>query len=579
MNYKAVCLTVVFIGLSLSSNVYPADLNGYTAQYECRAGNANCNVDVVTYTTAACAQTITTADSEETIESKLNTGSSPICVTNGDYTGKGIINITASGTSGAYRAMRYTRASDNDDEPWNQSGANQATFRKIQIAGNFWIVHRLRVDANGGEGFIVNGNDNILSRVEAFDGGDNILVESTGTNTLQNFYSHNATLAPGNDSNGVALGGGGSPRLVNCEVKDIPSHGIYTWGGTSVENAVIENCDVYTSTAMYTDCNGNLTPGNPESPCAASEAALSLKSATLSTNPTKVIHNRWWGTRSTDTDICCIDGSGGQIISLSDEGVRESTYVLFQNNIVMDGPVGIQHPHSTGQGADNHHNSIIGNIVYKIKNYQTPGNGQTMEFIQGRLEEAYLNTFIAAEKWGGFGTKDSDWRCNVFIDTGTRADTAGSNTQVDFNVFYGVTAYTTGSTNVSKTLNTRANSTAYSLDDVIRTTGTPPADGTAGDFLYKVVSAGTSASSPPTYCVKLNCVVTDGTVKLKAIRGPYKFFRKLRTVAAGEATYIPYARAVNLSVLPEFGLCLDTFASRAGVGINNVDNIGSDDRL
>src|SRR3990167_9703454 len=67
--------------LSLLFLFYPtwlsaADVNGYAARYECRAGGEFCNVDVVTLTAAACAQTITTADSEETIESKLNTGSS-----------------------------------------------------------------------------------------------------------------------------------------------------------------------------------------------------------------------------------------------------------------------------------------------------------------------------------------------------------------------------------------------------------------------------------------------------------------------------------------------------------------------
>src|SRR3990167_1982438 len=134
--------------LLFSSNVFAADLNGYTALYECKAGGANCNVDVVTYTIAACAQTITTADSAATINTKLNTGSSPICLTNGDYTGKGTLTLSANGTSGARRVLRYTRSGDDDDEPWNQSGANQAQVSKLDITGDFWIVHRVTWPSN-----------------------------------------------------------------------------------------------------------------------------------------------------------------------------------------------------------------------------------------------------------------------------------------------------------------------------------------------------------------------------------------------------------------------------------------------
>ena len=52
---------------------FAADRNGYTAQYECRAGGPNCNVDVATYVAHACDQTITSADSAATISSKIST--------------------------------------------------------------------------------------------------------------------------------------------------------------------------------------------------------------------------------------------------------------------------------------------------------------------------------------------------------------------------------------------------------------------------------------------------------------------------------------------------------------------------
>ena len=112
--------------LPFPTSVSAADINGYTAQYECRAGNPNCNVDVATLVAQTCQQTITTDDSASTINSKINGGSQYICVRNGDYTSKGKIMITASGTSSARKVLRYTRDLDNDDEPWKQVSNDQA---------------------------------------------------------------------------------------------------------------------------------------------------------------------------------------------------------------------------------------------------------------------------------------------------------------------------------------------------------------------------------------------------------------------------------------------------------------------
>ena len=127
----------------------PPDLNGYTALYEARADNPNNNVDVAWYVSQSCQQTITTSDSESTIESKINGGSQFICVQPGDYTGKGVINISVSGSSGARKVLRYTRDGDNNDEPWNQSSDQQAKFRALGVDGSYWIIHRLSFPPSG----------------------------------------------------------------------------------------------------------------------------------------------------------------------------------------------------------------------------------------------------------------------------------------------------------------------------------------------------------------------------------------------------------------------------------------------
>ncbi|MEK7382711.1 MAG: hypothetical protein AAB262_05430 [Elusimicrobiota bacterium] len=74
-----------------------------------------------------------------------------------------------------------------------------------------------------------------------------------------------------------------------------------------------------------------------------------------------------------------------------------------------------------------------------------------------------------------------------------------------------------------------------------------------GCFLYRVTVAGTSAGSPPSYATTLGGTTTDGTMVVQAIRGPYAFKRKLRTVAGGETGVIPYAQAHSSA--PENNFC------------------------
>ena len=580
MSYKSrfalSVLSLVLISYVQSTqSVWAADLNGYTAQYECRSGGPNCNVDVVTLTAAACQQTITTATAPTGDWSALNQANTVICIENGDQTGRGTLTLTTSGTSGTRKILRYTRTSDNDDEPWNQSGANQATIAGINFnAKDFWIVHRLR--STSSITVDQSASDNIFSRILVEDiNGDEIEIFGD-RNTLQNSVIRNTVYGGASDKHCVAAGSGGDDvHIVNNEIYNCQGDGVQVLeSGFNSPGFVEENNDIYTTTDRYADSDGTLNPAGDH---ACTENGIDQKQGGVSTNPFRIIHNRLWGFRASP-GACTGSGSFGEglIFHAHPPGITINTYGLVQNNIFMDGTQAISVPN-----AEPDHWSIVGNLIYKMRGVPT-GTTRSTEISKSSRVEFYLNTSIDVNTSNSIGwieadNDNHDIRCNVNISAGTSSVSTGT-TQIDYNVYYGSTD--AGETNkISNAINTRANSTAYSLNAIIRTTATPPADGTAGDFLYKVTTAGTSASSPPAYCTKLNCVTNDGTMAVKAIRGPYKFYKKLRTVAAGEVTYIPYARAVNLSILPELGLCLDTFASRTGIGINNDDNIGSDDRL
>ena len=149
------------------------------------------------------------------------------------------------------------------------------------------------------------------------------------------------------------------------------------------------------------------------------------------------------------------------------------------------------------------------------------------------------------------------------------AGTIGSGSQEDYETYYD-SNHNSETNKINKSVVTRANSTAYTSGQVIRTIATPPADGTAGDFLYFATNNGTSAGSPPSYTTTLGGTTTDGTVVVKAFRSPYSYYRMLRTNPT--LTYAPYAN-VHTSAA-EYQYCKasnmgSALGSRAGVGISD----------
>ena len=89
---------------------FAADLNGYTAQYECRAGGAHCDVDVVSLSQRECDQKI----SASTAWSSINWSSNTICIEAGDHTSKGTLTIPSSASGCSPTIPRCTGISRAD---------------------------------------------------------------------------------------------------------------------------------------------------------------------------------------------------------------------------------------------------------------------------------------------------------------------------------------------------------------------------------------------------------------------------------------------------------------------------------
>ncbi len=552
-----------------------ADQNGYAAQYECRAGNPNCDVDVTSLALQPCQQIV----SASTSWSNINWSNNVICLEAGDHTVKGVLTLQSSGSGATRKVLRYYRSSDNNDDPWNQS--SQAKLYALDINGaDYWIVHRITIDPNKtgntigiylSPGSAYNIFNRVLvqrtvSEAVSFDGGADL--SATTNNSFQNSVIRNTKTSTGAyEAQCFSSGNTSNTRFVNNEAYDCNKVS-HVHGPSLVPGFVVENNDMYVSSEGRTDCHGNYTPTGT---CSIMEALMSWKGGATSASPAKIIHNRMWGTRWSDGNL--IQAGDSMAISLSAQDINGgpattpgADYVLVQNNIIFDSEIGI---HNYWDGPNN--NSIIGNIFYDIRD-RNPGFGEETGAIRlwrVKSSEVYLNTMIETYPWLDLsgGATNNDVRCNVQIASGSMVGNPNDGALAN-NAYFGTTRLN-DSSNAESSLRTRASSTTYSVGEIIRfgPASACTVSSASACFLYRVAGAGTSAATEtPGYCTQLGCTTVDGGIQVQAIRGPYTFNRKLRTGA--EQFVIPYARVY--SAASEAYKCPSDTGLRPNIGINDV---------
>lgn len=554
---------------------HAADPNGYIARYECRAGGPQCNVDVAGLAARACDQIINPSTSP-TDSWPIDFSKSVICIAEGDHSSRGVLRLTASGTSANRKILRYYSGSDANDDPWKQQ--RRAKIAKLSLEGSYWLIHRLSIDGNDTRQdgvFIKQGADNnIISRVlveRHFS--SQIMVDWNGissNNRIQNSVIRKAALDTAGESQCIDIQKSQYLYFVNNETYDCHKSFAIGDGVIDTRGVVVENNDIYVSKDFYSDCRGNF---NGTGPCSGSEAVMSLKAGGTSSAPAVYIQNRIWGGRTGDAVLLGSDNvGGGEAVTLSGNPAGQADWVMFRNNIIMDSQYGI-----AGYWGPGNNNSIIGNLVYRIRQFDTRWGTNALWMSSKQYSEVYLNSIIDADTWleitgssySGGTDLENDIRCNVVIAGRRVGETGvGAGTQVGNNAFYGSPSFARNApTGPEMTLRTRASSTNYAVGDILAT-GSSDACRSSGDstcYLYKVITPGTTASGSPGYCTQLGCISTDGGVTVQAVRGPYTFYRKLRT--GPEQAVIPYARVHTAA--PEAYSCPMTYASRRGVGVND----------
>ncbi len=556
------------------------DANCYCSLYECKAGNPRCDVDVAGLAALACEQIITTSTAPTNDWSAIDWANRVICIEAGDHTGRGTLTLGSSGTADTRKVLRYVRSGDSDDQPWQQSAVNQALLAVLHVHGDFWVIHRLKVSSAQDELVVAgdgsgNGNDNIFSRVwvENREGWNVVFAGGSQRSTLQGSLMKSlGPLGVGDHPCVVADYAAKHNRVVSNEMHNC-SDGVLLQLASQEDFAgtVIENNDIYLTSAYYSDGSGNLTPSGDY---ACAENGIDMKGGGTSSDPVRVVHNRIWGQRVTDGT--CADGSYGESIVFHTFSGGFTDYGLVHDNILFDGTQAITTPNFTPSRW-----SIAGNLIYDMKGVSS---GTYAIDVSADTTDVYLNTLIATNRstahhlsrgWVAWWSSGGDLRCNVVIDGGESQDGAQSGAEEGANVYYGTSGNLDEPSAISTPMSTRAGSTGYGAGAVVRATTDPVTQCAAPDdadcFLYAAAVGGTSGGSAPTWCTAPGCTVTDGSVTWQAIRGPYCFYRKLRT--APEQVCIPYA-TVHESA-PEYGFCRAEnmggvpLGSRPGIGIND----------
>jgi hypothetical protein len=234
-------------GMSLSAHA--VDENGYTAKYECRAGNSNCNVDIRALVGLPCQVTVTTAD---TNWNKItgNSAARVYCIAKGDHRAKGVLNLMHSGSASARKVLRLASGSV---DPWKLATSEQAILKRMHVAADYWLVHRLTIDGGSSRqngvfmkaGSDQNVFDHILSQRHR---GYQFSADAAGTsdhNVLQNSVLRHSALDTVLEAACFENQKMINTRVVNNEMYDCHKAISIGSGVVDTRGMVVENNDLY----------------------------------------------------------------------------------------------------------------------------------------------------------------------------------------------------------------------------------------------------------------------------------------------------------------------------------------------
>ncbi len=361
------------------------------------------------------------------------------CVSSGDYTGASDITLTADGTEANPRWIIFDGA-DAGSHAYHRSSGNKAKVRRIICQGDWWRVVGISF-TRPGELRIFDIDPScdhlILDSIEMSDGGNGGgMIQWEGSHgVLQNSVLYDTFIDSSGGDNLCVKFKGAAITITNSQILNNEfincGDGIHIGDSTDdvgYETILIEDNDIYITSAIYTDCAGNLTPsGN----CACAENAIDMKQGTTTTNVITVRGNRMWGFRPADSQC------GGSDVGAAVQYNFSTVYVLMEDNIIWDNNVSFTTSNEPKAGEpDMMRFTSVNNLMidHGARGIQFNSNTEDVEI--------YYNTVLDS----GEGTNEwlvrhvgsnSEAYCNVFGDSNgdSFTTTMGGGNDSDYNVY------------------------------------------------------------------------------------------------------------------------------------------------
>lgn len=366
------------------------------------------------------------------------------CVTPGDYSGVGVVELTESGSENQRRYLRYWNPSapNRTTHPVDTQESNRAIVRGFDLDGaSYWTIHGITSRAGSDRQNPTNKNVHIQnnSNHNIFD---HVLVErgrgtlfdfrsNSDANSLQNSVVRWSVIRPNDDNMCANFSGEDTQdnRIVRSELYDCAGDSIHVSPSGPGDNrgTLIADNDLFITPDLYSDCNGNRTPNGD---CACAENAIDVK-AIQGGNSTsepeehwlKILDNRMWGWRRTDSS-CGSTGSSGAIITTH---FAPADFMYVKGNIFFDGPLGWT---TSAEGVNNV--TLASNIFWDLSR-----RGITMHHKAERVE-AYHNTIVDVGNHHSHlarAPSTNEFKCNTAIDAGTPASD-NSDARADYNAYF-----------------------------------------------------------------------------------------------------------------------------------------------
>lgn len=395
------------------------------------------------------------------------------CVTPGNYSGAGIIELKASGTQKSKRYLRHMDSGTKNGQPWRQKSSKRAILSGIQIKADYWVIDGLTVTdpkeaAKNNLFDVKDSNDNVFNHLLLEHNAGHLfrITDGSKRNTLQNSVlrytkvensaEHACVFVSANDEYGDTV----AAHFVNNEIYDCAGDAIQvnhrnrSKPKRGILGLVIENNDMYITPRMYVDCKTGKKTSKGK--CACAENAVDVKVLRVSgtandANMSRIIHNRMWGYRSTNNlpkkkgGLC--EKTNDRYASAINFHYEHADFALVEDNLIFNSENGFWIAKS---GPD--HISVIGNLFYNVANKSNPYGALALN--NGSYIEAYHNAVVNSDIYlkTGKNAKYMDIENNLFINAGTvsfKRNDYTSNSMVGNNYLFATVPYQ-GKANIGK---------------------------------------------------------------------------------------------------------------------------------